>query len=175
MRDFWDRIPPRAQLWAELPIHVTYDGARVKVQLDLLFFQADGRPAIVDWKVYDGVSGSDGLLQTSLYAWALCRSERWNVAHIAKCELVEVQLLRGEVLRYQPTEEQSAELEDRIYRSFREIRPLHDQAKFNARDIDECDYAQNPNSCAYCVYRSMCREMSRQAEEPSREVQATLF
>ncbi len=175
MRDFWDRVPRRGQLWAELPIHVTYDGARIKVQLDLLFFQADGRPSIVDWKVYDGVSGSDGLLQTSLYAWALCRSGKWRVTNIADCELVEAQLLRGEVLCYHPTVEQSKELEDRIYRSLCEMRPLHAETKFNIRNIDEYDFAQNPNSCAYCVYRSMCREVGREAKEPFQEVQTMLF
>ncbi len=126
------------------------------VRLDLLYFRAYGKPTIVDWKVYEPNSTGDAHLQTSLYAWALCRNSNWSVQSPRDVELLEVRLLDRLVIRHRCTEEVFQELEDRIFRSVEEIRALFGDGAFDDQLLQDCEYANSPNTCCYCPYRTLC-------------------
>jgi hypothetical protein len=152
------KISGRGKYWAEVPVIVKFLGAHIEVRPDLLFFRRYGKPTIVDWKVYRGALDSDADLQTGLYAWALCRHEKWRVSRAEDVELIEVQLLEGKVIQHACTSELFEELEDRIYRSIHDIRALCGDHKYAEQDLADFAYAGSQNSCAYCSFRSLCLE-----------------
>ena len=153
--------PERHRYWAELPLTVKFDGVNIQARVDLLFFRSFGEPTIVEWKTYDGIADGDAHLQTALYAWLLCRHERWRVNNPAAVERIEVQLLRGEVHRHRPVEDDFAELEDRLYQNIDEIRSL---CGTTATTNSTCPSSPSPRTrtaCRFCVFRPLCAEGPR--------------
>ncbi len=158
MSDFLEKISGRRKYLAEIPILVKYCGANIEVRPDLLYFRSFGQPTIIEWKAYDDTGDSDAHLQTALYAWAICRQEQWQVSRPEEVELLEVQLLKNRVILHPCTQELFDELEDRIYRSIQDMQALCGDHKFGSQEIADFGYARNPNSCAYCSFRSLCLE-----------------
>src|SRR5262249_38651669 len=142
--------------WTEWPIVVPYEGVNVEVRPDLLFSRSFGKPTIIEWKTYDDAGSSDAHLQVALYAWALCRRDRWQGQAPEDVELSEVQLLTGQFLRHKADEDVFAELEDRIYRSIQEIRALCGDHRYEGQDPADFAYAKNPNTCQPCPFRALC-------------------
>jgi hypothetical protein len=153
-------ISGRNRYWTEQEIRLAYDLARIEVRIDLLYFRDNGKPTIVDWKVSESMGASDADLQTALYGWALCQSPAWRVTKPQDCELLEVQLLTKTVMRHRATQETFDRLEDRIYRSVSSMKLLRSSEKFDLADLENYDFAENPNSCVLCSHRSLCRELA---------------
>jgi hypothetical protein len=158
MESLWHHVLGRGKYFCEVPIVVSYEGIRIEAKPDLLFFRGYGKPSIVDWKVYDNASGSDARLQEALYAWVLCRHEKWKVSRPEDVELIEVQLLENSVIRHSLSAELFDELEDRIYRSVSDIVALTEGNDFAQQDLAEFSYAQSPKSCTFCSHRKQCLE-----------------
>ena len=78
------------------------------------------------------------------------------------CELLEVQLLTKTVMRHQATQETFDRLEDKIYRSVSTIKSLRGSEKYDLADLENYDFAENPNSCVFCSHRSLCRQLAAQ-------------
>jgi PD-(D/E)XK nuclease superfamily len=180
MDELLDKMSRRSQYWAELPVRIAYDLAQIEVRLDLLYFRLFGCPTIVDWKVSESMGGSDARLQMAFYAWALCQSQKWKVKRAEDCEAIEVQLLTKDAIYHRITEETFVQIENRIYRSLKKIASLREKRGYSLEEIEEYDYADNPNSCAYCGFQPLCLELSRQkVAEPVKKanifVQGELF
>ena len=163
MKELLAEISGRKRYWPELEVRLAYDAARIEVRIDLLFFREYGKPTIVDWKVSESLGASDADLQTSLYSWTLCQHKSWGVTKAEDCELLEVQLLTKTVMRHRATQETFDRLEDRIYRSVNTIKSLRGSEKYDLADLENYDFAENPNSCVFCSHRSLCRQLA--AEE----------
>jgi hypothetical protein len=161
MRELLSHIGRRSRYWVELPLTVKFDDVNIQARVDLLFFRGFGEPTIIEWKTYDGPVDSDAHLQTALYAWLLCRHEKWRVDGPSAVERLEVQLLKGQVHRHLPAEDDFAELEDRLYQSIDEIRSLCGGHRYDELDLSDFAFAENPNSCRHCVFRRMCIEGAR--------------
>jgi hypothetical protein len=169
MRELIAEISGRSRYWPELEVRLNYDVARIEVRLDLLFFRDYGRPTIVDWKVSDSIGASDADLQIALYGWALCQHPSWAVTKAEYCELLEVQLLTKAVMRHQATQETFDRLEDRIYRSVNTMKSLRGSEKYDLTELENYDFAQNPNSCGFCSHRSLCRQLAADEAKPTTE------
>lgn len=156
MEELWGEVRDCGRMWAELPVRVDYDGVSLEARLDLLFFRKYGNPTIIDWKAYESQAGSDAHLQTALYGWSLCQHPKWSVHHAEDVELLEVQLLDGQLIRHPSTTEGFRELEDRIYRSISEIRSLCGDGLYGEQDLSDYQFASNPNNCQYCPFRPLC-------------------
>ena len=152
-------ISGRGRYWPELEVRLAYDAARIEVRIDLLFFREYGKSTIVDWKVSESLGASDADLQTALYGWALCQHPSWGVTKAEDCELLEVQLLTKTVMRHRATQETFDRLENRIYRSVNTIKSLRGSEKYDLADLENYDFAENPNSCVFCSHRSLCRQL----------------
>jgi hypothetical protein len=76
--ELWRELRGRRRYFSEHRIRVSYDGASLVAQLDLLSFRGYGKPIIVDWKVSDSMGGSDAHLQTAFYAWAIWHAGTWG-------------------------------------------------------------------------------------------------
>lgn len=160
MSELWSHVEDRSRYWPEFPLRFAHAGALIEVRLDLMFFRAFGKPTIIDWKVYESMSGSDTHLQMALYAWAMCRHGGWSVQHAEDIELLEVQLLTPEVVRYQVSDEAFEELEDEIFRSLDEIHSLCGSGRFRDQDMDDFAFANNPNNCSFCAFHPVCTDIS---------------
>jgi hypothetical protein len=156
LEPLWEAIRGRPKYFAELPVHLRYDGVHIVVQMDLLCFRGYGRPVIVDWKVSESMGGSDARTQMGVYAWALTRSAKWDVRSMEDVELLEVQLLKPAVFPHRCDEDVAVELEDRIFRSIDEMRALCGDGNYKTLDFADFSMAQNPNTCFYCPFRKLC-------------------
>jgi PD-(D/E)XK nuclease superfamily len=159
MSDLLKYIEGRPTYFTELAMSVNYNEARINGQIDLMFFRGFGQPTIIDWKCYESVGGSDADLQTALYAWLLCKHPKWNVASPENVELVEVRLGREPMaIHHRPDASKFIDLEDRIFRSVEEIRSLCGDAVYTDQILSDFAFTENPNSCAYCPFRTLCQE-----------------
>lgn len=160
MEELLAEISGRGRYWPELEVRLGYDAARIEVRIDLLFFREYGKPTIVDWKVSESLGASDADLQTALYGWALCQHPSWAVTKAEDCELLEVQLLTKTVMRHRATQDTFDRLENRIYRSVNTIKSLRGSEKYDLADLENYDFAENPNSCVFCSHRTLCMRLA---------------
>jgi hypothetical protein len=106
------------------------------------------------------MGGSDADLQTALYVWAMCRHPKWRVEQPEDCELIEMQLLTQDVVRQRATQAIFDRLENRIYRSVNMMQSLQLGRNYDLADLDDYDFAENPNSCSYCPQGELCRRLA---------------
>jgi hypothetical protein len=156
MESLWRHVRGRGKYFCEVPIAVSYEGVRIEIKPDLLVFRGYGKPTIIDWKVYEDASGSDARLQEALYAWVLCRHDKWKVSRPEEVELIEVQLLGNSMVRHGLSDEAFDELEDKIYRSVHEMIALTERKDYAEQDLADFGYAQSQNSCTFCSFRKPC-------------------
>lgn len=180
----WEAIEGKSKYFSELHMHLNYDGARIVVQPDLVCFRSVEKPTIVDWKVSDGMGGSDARTQTGVYAWAMSHSSQWPVKKLENIQLIEVQLLKPAVFFHTCDEEVLTEIENRVYRSIDEIRSLCGDGNYKTLDNADFELARNASTCALCAFRKQCAaSLVKPAPEPLLElklkskpaVQKTLF
>ena len=143
------------QYLAELPLNFKLNGASITATLDLVFLRANGQPTIVDWKIAESET-SDYSRQLFIYALAVLRSGRWPAARAEEMELYEANLLKNVVRRHELSTERLAEAEDFIYRSLVERDALFGKGSFKDLDLDALEVAEQPTTCAYCNFRSLC-------------------
>lgn len=166
--DFWTEVRGRSRYWAELPVSIYYDGARIEVRIDLMYFRSYGKPTIIDWKVYGGNSGSDADVQMALYAWTLCRHPSWSAIRAEDVELLEVRPLQPEVIRHRCDRATLEALEDRLYRGINEIRALVGDGGYASSDLENFAYANSGTTCVFCPFRSLCQGKPF-VQEPARK------
>ena len=160
MDSLWEEVRGRDKYWPELEVRVVYDIAHVEAYIDLLFFRGYGKPTIVDWKISESNGGGDADLQTALYAWTLCQHPKWSVTRSEDCELLEVQLLRNTVLRHRADQATFDALENRIYRSVDAMRAMGFGDRYDIANLENYEFAENPNNCAFCSVRSLCQQLA---------------
>jgi hypothetical protein len=160
MQEFLAEIQGKTKYWPELKVRVVYDAAAIEAHIDLLFFREFGKPTIIDWKISESQGGGDADLQTALYAWTLCQHPTWKVENAGDCELLEVQLLRKTVLRHRSDQATFDRLEDRIYRGLDKMLALIQGETFTISMTDRFDFAENPNSCAFCSMKQLCQSLA---------------
>ena len=159
MSDLLKYVQGRPKYFSELSVPVSYHGANITGQIDLMFFRGYNQPTIIDWKCYDSAAGSDASLQTALYAWLLCKNPKWSITEPETVELVEVRLGRAPaVMRHRFNADRFVELEDRIFQSVEEIQALCGDASFANTDLADFEFANSANSCAFCTFRNLCQE-----------------
>jgi len=156
MTGLLERIDRAKRTWSELHVTTEYAGARIQGQIDLLLAERSGNLAIIDWKVYGGLSAGQGDSQTALYAWLLTRSPMWRVDNPESIELLEVSLLDATVVSHRFSAEHFVDLENRVFRSIEEQRALVGDGSYDPSALGDFAYASNPNSCRFCNFRSLC-------------------
>jgi hypothetical protein len=156
MTDFWLGMRGVRRFFSEPPVFADYEGVKIEGHIDLMFFRGSGRPTIIDWKLYEGIGGSDAAFQTAMYAWLLCRMPNWHVSNPADVELLEVRLLDSQVIRHRCDTETLDTLEDKIYRGIHDIQALTGGLGFGEVSIGDFAYANSPGTCALCPFRTMC-------------------
>lgn len=160
MDDLLSHIQGKPFYQAETAISAKYEGTTIQVVPDLLFSRAYGYFTIVDWKVEQDHTTGDHHLQTALYAWAMWQSANWHIGRPENVELIEVQLLQGRMHRHSCSAVYFEDLENTMYRSIHEISSLAGNHKYQDQVLADYEFAPNPNSCPYCSFNTLCRELA---------------
>ena len=164
MTDLHSQITAHRPLFAELMVPVKYDEVSINARIDLLYFRRYGHPTIVEWKTYEGTVG-DANLQGALYAWALENHRSWNVESPDAIEILEVQLLKPDIISHRVSADSMTSLEDTIYRSLCDIRAVAGNGKYDEVDIANFPITKNPRNCAFCTFRRPCSKRLRAAND----------
>jgi CRISPR/Cas system-associated exonuclease Cas4 (RecB family) len=145
--------------YSERNLSQKYEGAQISAVADLIFTRPSGSVAIVDWKYEQDYSFGDHKHQVALYGWVL--KHQWNIANPELIELYEVQLREGRIVRHEFNLSVMEELEDLMFQSIHEIRALCEDRKYADQDINDFEFARSGNSCAFCSFVKLCREVKR--------------
>ena len=154
--EFVDYIRRRKWYGVQKTLSFNLDGVAVEGRPDLLFFRGEGQLTIVDWKT-ELSETSDNRPQLLVYALGATRG--WPQARLGEIEIYEANVMRNEIRRHHATEEDLLEIEDFIFSSICEIRSLIQGGKFADQNPEDYELANNPNTCQYCSFRSLCLEV----------------
>lgn len=151
----------------EVPLFFALQGSTVAATIDLLFFNAEGRPTVVDWKIAASET-SDYSRQLLLYALAVSRCGRWPGVQAEEVNLYEANLLKNVVTSHTPSTERLEEVEDWVYRSIVDVEALMGAGRFETLNLDDLDVAEHPTTCNHCNFAPLCIqqfEVAGRAEE----------
>jgi hypothetical protein len=144
--------------YAEHSCSYKYGEATLRIVPDLIIARNDDRHSIIEWKTEtDSTRGPHGS-QLALYAWVI--SDRWSLP-LEALELVEVQLLGGHAVYHRLDENEIEKWQDFVYQSVQEIGALRNGETYDAKMIEEYEYANSPGTCFYCSFRRLCTEVKR--------------
>lgn len=149
----------------EIPLFFVLNGNTVAATIDLLFFNADGRPAVVDWKIAASET-SDYQRQLLLYALAVARCGRWPRIQAEDVSLYEANLLKNVITTHTPTTNRLEEVEDWVYGSMVDVEALVGAGRFETLSLDDLDVAERPNTCAHCNFAPLCLQQLETAGRP---------
>lgn len=159
LEDFFIKLLVRARkavkLEGEMEIRFSIDERiRMEAILDMVFQEDDNRIVIVDWKVGDALTGN-AREQLFAYAYALLKSGWWDRLRCEDFELIEANLITGEQVRYTFTEEDLADVDDRIFTGSQLLKPIYEHPVKNNIPEDFAP-AESPGSCEGCPVREIC-------------------
>jgi hypothetical protein len=157
MPDLWTRLMGHQNYQSEDEFWVKYEEETIRVKLDLHYLHRAGHPAIIDWKCYRSMGGSDAAPQLYLYAWALLQQPNWMQYDPASFELLEIMPLSGELKQHPFNADRMAEVDDQLFEAVREIRRVFGTGKQDEIDVAELAYANSPGTCAFCPHVEMCK------------------
>ncbi len=165
MEELIARLCKADRLVTQRALSFTHADTTVRAVPDLIVFKEGQPPAIVDWKVH-AFGWRDAWLQLAVYAAALARGtphsdfpvmEPFSETEIG---LLEVQLLKGTLRRHRLTDEQFAQADAYIARSFESMLLATDCMNGKASTLPPTDFpvTRYASACESCPYRSMCWE-----------------
>jgi hypothetical protein len=141
----------------EQTVHFKLIGLEVPLTAtaDLVFRRPSGELAILDWKI--GESGTaEYSMQLLTYAVALPKSSAYLGVDPLSTHLVEANLLKNHVRSHAVNADRLIEAEDFIFRSASDLAELLAGVEYDSLDLTDFDAAENPNTCAFCNFRSLC-------------------
>lgn len=121
---------------------------------DLIFYDAEKRGVIVDWKLWDDTGGT-AREQLFAYAFAACRCGWWLELRPQNMELIEANLISGELARYEVTEDDFDDVDDRIFTGTEQLIPIFEKP---AGDSSPAEFApaEGPGACQHCSVLEVC-------------------
>lgn len=161
-KPIWDLIRQAQGLFPQRSLMFTHGDATVQVVPDLIMFRGMTSPVIFDWKVNTRPLRDYWLqLVTGAIALTRCNPHRdWPCGSVPHrphdVELVEVQLLTGDVRSHKATSTDIEEAEDFISVSLSEMQfACGDEgaARVKAEDFA---VARDPRTCQLCSFRKLC-------------------
>lgn len=166
--ELFERAQYAKKLEIEKEIRFTLDDRiRIEAIVDFIIEEAGGRLVIVDWKA--GLNlGANAREQLFVYAFAVLNSGWWRGASCGNIELIEASLMTGESFNYPITEDDLADVDDRIFIGAQLLETVFE------RPAKEClpeDFApaESPGMCEWCVMREICngKLLPKQKIQPS--------
>lgn len=138
---------------------VTIEDALVKPQVDLILFDANWKPAVIDWKVSKSwVSDYSKQLQiigVMVYLKRLAKNNSPSISY-EDINLFEVNLLKKKVKQHKFSEQVSAEIIDYINLTTSDIQLITSEIKARNLEIQDFDTTDNQSTCNFCNFKSLC-------------------
>jgi hypothetical protein len=134
--------------------------AAINPQIDLLLYDADWKPVVIDWKLSNSyVSDYSRQLQIAGLTVKMVRDKNPDKPPFTygDIRLFEVNLYKGEVKEHPFEEEDINDLIDYIYLTSQDIKLLKDSKE--VADIDDFDYTESPATCTNCTFKTLCYYM----------------
>lgn len=154
-----ERAQYAKKLESEKEIRFTLDERiRIEAIVDLVIEEAGGRIVVVDWKAGLNLN-ANAREQLYVYAFAVTNSGWWQNASCENIELIEANLMTGDSFGYQVTEDDLADVDDRIFTGSQLLEPIFEKS---AKDCLPEDFAsaESPGTCEWCVVREICNGKS---------------
>lgn len=160
----WRLLSDAVRLVPQRPLSFKHGNVTVRVVPDLIAFHASNAPAILDWKV-NTYPMRDYWLQlvTGAMGVTRCNSHKDWPANGAKrsaheLELLEVQLLAGDVRAHSVSEDDINDAEDFISISASEIDLACGGIAPKDLQPDAFPVTSDPRTCQFCAFKKQCWE-----------------
>ncbi len=160
----WMALDQAQMLLPQRTLSFTHGDVTVQVRPDLILFRRSQMPAIFDWKV-NARPMRDYWLQlvTGAIALTRCKPHKdWTSGLVQhdphETELLEVQLLAGDVRSHHVSSADVEDAEDFILASATDMQfvcSAEDAVELRPKDIP---VAHNPKTCQSCAFRKLCWE-----------------
>jgi hypothetical protein len=160
----WQFLRKDSRLIAQRPLSFKQDEISIRVVPDLIIFHSPDVPIVLDWKVNTRPLRDYWLqLITGAIALTRCKPHRDWPAGAIQCspqeiQLIEVQLLAGDIRLHKITEADVTDAEDFISISAMEM--FLAGSDENSPGLQPSDYsvAHEPYTCQICNFRKICWE-----------------
>lgn len=148
---------------AQRALSFKHSDVSVRAVPDLIIFSDNNAPVIIDWKVHT-FGTTDYRLQLALYALALLtcaphkdfpQLSRWNVTDVT---LYEVQLLTGQLRKYELSHDDVDELDSYIASTATQMLLASAGGARRVMEPSEYPTTRNPGNCSRCNFRKLCWE-----------------
>lgn len=143
---------------------VEIETANVKPQIDLVMYDKQRRPVIMDWKVSESWSSdySKQLVIIGVVVYLTRQQDPDKPAFTHEdIKLYEVNLLRGSVKQHQFTEARAADMIDEINLTSSDIKLIREDIKNNNLSIEDFDTTDNQSTCDFCNYATLCSFLTK--------------
>lgn len=133
---------------------------------DLIFCELNNRGIIVDWKVWEGTKGT-ARDQLHAYAFAALHCNWWREFSVDNFELIEANLITGDMTSYELKEAELDAVDDRIFTGVELLQPIFER-KMSDCQAEDFPSADSPNACQYCRVLEVCNgSFARKSEVQS--------
>lgn len=161
---FMDFLTNQADWYeTEFRLSFKFDGVTIIGQPDLLVGYGDNI-CVIDWKTGKSKT-ADYSQQLYLYGLAVIKNYRWTNFDLSDLLLIEANLLQNKFTKHSIDKSQKIEMEELIDRSISDIQATTKDHKYNLNQLDNYDYAENPVSCRYCNFVSLCKSIKNQPKK----------
>jgi len=164
--DLLEKTSKAAQVYTEKEIRIRLDAdLMVEAILDLLLFNRSRHALIVDWKLWGhGGFAGDQLL---VYAYAVLKCGWWPDLVLDRISVLEANLLTGEKATIQPTAEDLAMVDDRIFTGAERLERIFQNP--DVADVDERLFApaSRPGACLKCQVAEVCSDARFRLQQPT--------
>ena len=139
--------------------HVSIELADVKPQIDLILYDTNWKPAVIDWKVSDSwvsdYSKQLIIIGLVLYLKRLEKKDKYPYSY-EEIKLYEVNLLKGQIKGHELSEDIAADMIDYINLTSSDIQLIKKDILENHLGIDSFDTTTNQSTCKFCNFRTLC-------------------
>lgn len=143
------------------------DRIRIEAIVDFIIEESNGQLTIIDWKAGLNLS-ANAREQLHVYAYAVINSGWWRGTSCENIELFEASLMTGELFNYQITDDDLADVDDRIFTGAQLLESVFEHP---AKECLPEDFAaaESPGTCEWCVMKEICngKLLPKQNIQPS--------
>ncbi len=153
--DLLERAQYGKDLESEKEIRFTLDERiRIEAIIDFMFFEIGNRVVIVDWKAGLNLS-ANAREQLHVYAYAVINCGWWRNLTCENIELIEANLITGDMFSYRVTEDDLDDVDDRIFTGSQLLEPIYERL---AKECAPEDFApaESPGTCEWCGVKEIC-------------------
>ncbi|MHA1169497.1 MAG: PD-(D/E)XK nuclease family protein, partial [Candidatus Hodarchaeales archaeon] len=157
-------IAKDSYLISQRPLMINMKEFTIRGLPDLIVFNEEKGPSIIDWKVHT-FGYTSAARQLGLYSLLFSRVKKHKDFPSYSKEkridtsahtLLEYQLLKNQIKQYKVSPEELTNLEDSIYLSARNIIRFEQGLKFKSLHISDFPTARFPETCGFCNFKKLC-------------------